>query len=104
MYARRVQAKICQSQIDANQPPVWSVRYCIASPSFRTQYFEGVQGTVPPEIAAVVAQPGRDITEGMPCDISVTLPTEPAGKQFHAEFFYNQWNVFCLLKPMPPTA
>jgi hypothetical protein len=96
--------KSAQSQIDASQPPIWTVKYCIASPSFRTQYFEGVQGIVPPEIAAVVAQQGRDIAESVTCEISVTLPTESTDKPFHAEFFYNQWNVFCLLEPMLPTA
>ena len=95
--------KSMQYQIDASRPPIWSVKYCIASPSFRTQYVEGLQGTVPPEIAAVVAQPGRDIAESVTCEIPITLPTDPAGKPFHAEFFYNQWNVFCLLTPVLPT-
>jgi len=93
--------KFSQSQVDANQPQVWPVRYCIASPSFRTQYFEDVQGAVPPEIAAVVAQPGRDIAESVISEIPITLPTISDGSPFRAEFFCNHWNVFCLLMPRP---
>jgi hypothetical protein len=88
-----------RSRIDANQSPVWSARYCIASPSFRTQYVEEVKGRVPAEIAAVVAQPGRDIAESVTCEVFITLPTSPDNLPFCAEFFCNTYNIFCLLTP-----
>jgi hypothetical protein len=87
-----------RSQIDANQSPIWSVKYCIASPLFRTQYFEEVRATLSPEITSAVAQSGRDIAEETTCEISVTLPKEQIEKPFLAKFFYNQYNIFCLLQ------
>ena len=93
-----------RARIDAAQTPAWSVRYCVASPLFRAQYFTGVQGVVSPDVAAAVAQPGRDIADSLVCDVSLTSPTERAELPFRAEFFYNQWNIFCLLTPKQPPA
>jgi len=90
-----------RARIDAAQSPTWSVRYCVASPSFRTRYVAEVKGVVPSEVAAVVAQPGRDIAQSVACEISLTLPTEQSSRPFLAEFFCNQWNIFCLLTPKP---
>jgi hypothetical protein len=93
-----------QSRIDVSQSPIWSVKYCIASPSFKTQYVAEVEGIAPPDVVTIVAQPGHDVADSYSCEVSLTLPTEPVGKPFLAEFFYNQYNIFCLLRPTPPTA
>ncbi|MGD0898451.1 MAG: ImmA/IrrE family metallo-endopeptidase [Thermoguttaceae bacterium] len=91
-----------KAQIDDAQAPTWSVRYCVASPSFKVRYFTGVQGTVPSETAALVAQPGRDIAESVVIDVTLASPTDHSDLPFQAEFFYNRWNIFCLLTPKKP--
>jgi len=85
--------------LDVDAVPTWSVRYCIASPSFKTTYFEKVSGTVPPEAIAVVTQTGRDIAESFVSEIEIAGPTG-ATKRFRAEFFSNTYNIFCLMTPV----
>ena len=91
-----------RARIDASQTPVWSVRYCVASPLFRARYFTEVQGTVSPDVVAIVTKSGRDIADSVIRDVAITSPTERADLPFCAEFFYNQWNIFCLLTPRQP--
>ena len=93
-----------RARIDVSQTPVWSVKYCVASPSFRSRYFTKFEGTLAPEVVAVVTQPGRDIADSLMGDVSLTVPTEEAELPFQGEFFYNQWNIFCLLIPKSPPA
>ena len=87
------------AQIDIDRPAVWTKTYVVASPAFKATYFADVQAiVVPDEIVAVVTQPGRDIAEGHRIEGTVRNRT---GEQipFEAEFFFNQYNIFCLLIP-----
>lgn len=86
------------SRIDLDATPVWQVRYCAASPSFRTRFFTEVKGSVPPAVALQLMQPGRDIADGVAVGLEVeTRKGETA--RFNAEFFYNQYNIFGILIP-----
>lgn len=88
-----------QSGGELAQLPTWSVRYCVPSATFKTQYFESVSGTVPPEVVAVVTQPGRDIADSHKLEVTVRSSSEQREFQFTAEFFSNTYNIFCLLTP-----
>ena len=84
--------------VDVDAIPNWTVRYCVASPSFKTTYFEKVNGTVPPEAVVAVTRPGGDIRDTFDCELDIAAP---GGKEsrFRAQFFYNRYNIFCLLMP-----
>jgi len=86
-------------RIDQDAPPAWRVRYCAASPSFRTRFFTWVKGAVPPDVALELIRPGRDIADGVPVELPIKIPT---GETVHlnAEFFYNQYNIFGILKSL----
>ncbi|OAI47802.1 hypothetical protein AYO44_08895 [Planctomycetaceae bacterium SCGC AG-212-F19] len=86
--------------LDENVTPNWTVRYCIASPTFKTTYFEKVNGAVPPEAVAVVTQQGRDIADGYVTEIAVSGRGGADKVLFRAEFFSNTYNIFCLLTPV----
>lgn len=88
-----------QSGGELAQPPAWSVRYCISSATFKTQYFESISGTIPAEIVAVVTQPGRDIADSHIVDVTVRSSSEQKEFPFSAEYFSNTYNIFCLLTP-----
>ncbi len=88
-----------QSGSELAQLPAWSVRSCVASATFKTQYFESVSGTAPAEVVAMVAQPGRDISDSHRIDLAVRSSIEQKEFQFSAEFFGNPQNIFCLLTP-----
>lgn len=85
--------------LDASVVPQWTTRYSVASPLFKAKYFEKLTGTAPPEAVAAVTRPGRDIADSHICDLDI--PSRVAGSvvRFHAEFFSNTYNVFCLLTP-----
>jgi hypothetical protein len=85
--------------VDVDAIPTWTVRYCIASPAFKTRYFEKVSGMVPPEAVAAVTQPGHDIANSFVRELGIT---GRAGDEstFRAEFFCNTYNIFCLLTPV----
>ena len=85
--------------VNADAVPTWNVRYCIASPTFKTTCCERVSGTVPPEAVAVVTQPGRDFADSVVCEIGIT---GRAGDETvcRGEFFCNTYNIFCLLTPV----
>jgi hypothetical protein len=85
--------------LDVDALPTWIVRYCIASPTFKTTFFEKVSGTVPPEAIAIVTQPGHDIAQGYVCNIGISGRGANAVTMFRAEFFSNTYNIFCLLTP-----
>ncbi len=88
-----------QSGGELAQLSTWSVRYCVASATFKTQYFESVSGTAPPEVVAVVTQPGRDIADSHKLEVTVRSSSEQREFQLTAEFFSNTYNIFCLLTP-----
>jgi len=86
------------AQLDADAEQVWEVRYCIASPVFKARFFARVTGNMPADVASELLSPGRGITESVVRDI---LVSSPGGEKrpFRAEFFYNQYNMLCLLTP-----
>ena len=87
------------AQIDTDRTPTWSVRYCVASPRFKTRFFESVSGQVPQEIVAAVTTPGRDIADSIPYEMAVDGPGREPSSVFNAAFFWNTFNIFCLLTP-----
>jgi len=86
------------SRIDLDAPPAWRMRYCAASPSFRTRYSIGIEGPVPPAVVLKLMQPGRDIADGIVVELEVETRKGEAAR-FDAEFFYNQYNIFGILTP-----
>ncbi len=77
----------------------WDVKYCIASPTFKTTYFERINGSVPDDVASVVTQPGRDIADSVVTELRISPRGSTEEVPFQAEFFSNTYNVFCLLAP-----
>jgi Zn-dependent peptidase ImmA (M78 family) len=86
----------CASDIAAQS--TWTVRYCIASPTFKTRYYEKIYGTVPEEAVTTVTAPGRDIADSYTIEVQIKNQSAEI-KAFQAEFFYNTYNIFCLLTP-----
>jgi len=86
------------AQLDADAEPIWEVRYCVASAVFMSRFFARVSGNVPPDVASDLLSPGRDIKESIARDIAIARGKE-GELPFRAEFFYNQYNIFCLLTP-----
>lgn len=91
--------KTTETRVDLDRQATWSVKYCVASAPFKTRCFERVRGIVPTEVVAVVAQPGRDIADSHVVDLSVECSSPVRECPFQAEFFFNQYNIFCLLTP-----
>ena len=89
-----------QSSGELAQPPVWSVRYCVSSVTFKSRYFQSVSGAVPAEVAEVVTQSGRDIADSHRIEVTVRSSGERKESLVSAEFFSNTYNIFCLLTPM----
>ncbi|MBN1588018.1 MAG: ImmA/IrrE family metallo-endopeptidase [Pirellulales bacterium] len=88
-----------QHNIDVDATPSWDVRYCAASPIFKTRFFEKLRGEVPPEAVAAVTQSGKGIEDSYVCEISVSDSATDKQTIFQAEFFFNTYNIFCLLTP-----
>ena len=84
--------------IDTAQTPRWVVKYAVPSPSFANQYFQGVSGDVPSDVAALVTEAGRDIANSVMREIAIS---GPQGQRYElvAEFFSNHINIFALLQP-----
>lgn len=80
------------SGIDLN----WPVGYCVSNSSFKNIYFESLKGELPKEFAAKVAVSGGDIANSITQEISISTPTSQT-YNFIAEYFYNQYNIFCFL-------
>ncbi len=88
-----------RGRINPDATPVWTKKYTIASPPFKTQHFADLRSAVlPAGLAAIVTAPGRDIAESHECDVTVG---DPSGKRIplHGEFFYNQYAILALLTP-----
>jgi hypothetical protein len=85
--------------LNVDAVPTWSVRYCIASPTFKTTYFEKISGAVPPEAVGAVTQSGQDIADSFVCNLGIAGRTAADVTMFRAEFFCNTYNIFCLLTP-----
>ena len=85
-----------ERRINLDVKPLWRIRYCIGSPTFVTRYFPRAQGTLDPEEAAIITQPGKDIAESITTELSIKGPKEMTWR-FQAEFFSNQYNIFGFL-------
>ncbi|MBT5020194.1 MAG: ImmA/IrrE family metallo-endopeptidase [Planctomicrobium sp.] len=80
--------------------PQWKIRYCIPSPSFSNRYFQKLtQGIVPTEVWAKISTPGRDLDQSETLTVQISCVTDAQPLPFHAEYFYNRYNVFCFLRP-----
>lgn len=79
----------------------WCLHYCHASPSFRSQYFSGIEGDLPADVASALTQPGCGIldVEKRIFNIGSAGGVE---NRFLAEFFTNTYKVFCFLTPERP--
>lgn len=88
-----------KAQIDVDSPATWNVRYCVASPTFKDRFFAEITGGVPIDVASEIAVPLRDIRETIQREVVVDIT---GGKSvcFQAEFFFNQYNIMCLLVPV----
>ncbi len=85
------------ARIDANRQSRWSVRYCVASPLFKTRYFERLKGVVPEKVVADVTAPGSNLVDSVTTDFEITGRKPNATMTFQAEYFCNTYNIFCLL-------
>jgi len=84
---------------DIDAQSTWTVRYCVASPTFKTSYYEKVNGTVSQETVTMVTASGRDIADSYTTEARIKNQSGET-KAFQAEFFYNTYNIFCLLTPV----
>lgn len=75
----------------------WGTMYSIASPAFAVKYSEDVVGEVPAEIVQELQRPGRPIFPGVVGQMKLHIGQERV--TLRAEFFYNGFNIFCLLTP-----
>jgi len=87
------------SRVDPDAQPVWSKKYTIASVPFRTKYFSDLHSAViPPDVAAQVLAPGRDIADSVTHEVTIKTAAG-IDARFRAEFFSNTYSIFCLLRP-----
>jgi len=88
----------CNSRAELDGEQLWKVKYSNASASFRTRFFSRIKGHVPPKIAKKFKYQFGDIADTEKCDVIVSEGEE---KKFHlhAEYFFNQYNIMCLLTP-----
>ncbi len=87
-----------ETSLDANRPPTWRVRYYVASAPFRVDYFDRISGVLPEDVAAEVMV-WTDVATSLLRDAAITA-SDGRTFQMNAEFFTNQFNVFCLLTPI----
>jgi len=83
--------------VDVDAVPIWTVRYCVASPTFKTTYFEKISGVLPAETVAAVTQPGRDIVDRVVGEVEIASRAGNAKTTFRTESFSNTYNFFCLM-------
>lgn len=88
-----------RQMVDTAAAPSWTIRYCVSSPSFKARFFDRVSGSIPAPLLARVTVPGRDIADSVCEQVHIGAPTGGDPRRFNAEFFWNTYNVFCLLTP-----
>jgi len=86
-------------RIDLTQPAQWAVKYSIPSRTFAVRLFSGVEGSLDSEDASRIAVPDRDIADSVVTEGRLALP-DGTEHTFRSEYFYNQYNIFCLLQPV----
>ncbi len=86
------------NQADLDAESVWKVKYCIPSPTFRTRFFSKVTGQAPATIGKKLATPFGNIMDTEMVNLTIS---GGEGQSFpcQAEFFYNRYNIMCLLTP-----
>jgi hypothetical protein len=86
--------------IEAPQNLQWHVHYSVPSSSFANKYFQKLtSGGVPEVVYSAVSADGRDIDRSETVELSIGCRGLAQPSRFNAEFFYNQYNVFCFLTP-----
>jgi len=85
-----------RSAIDASQSPVWCVKYCCASASFKARWFERLDGEVPAEIAAALSVGARDVADSIMAESALG---GVEGSNFRFEWFYNRYDIMALVRP-----
>jgi hypothetical protein len=85
-------------RIDLTRAAHWTVRYSIPSRAFAVRFFSGVEGSLDSEDAARIAAPDRDIADSVVVEGRLALP-DGTEHTFRSEYFYNQYNVLCLMEP-----
>jgi hypothetical protein len=86
-------------RIDIARAPRWDVRYSVASPTFSCLYFARVRSNVDNPYVLQVATADRDIPDSVTAQEAVNLP-DGCTVHVQTEYFFNQYNVFCLLRPL----
>lgn len=80
-----------RSVIDASQPPVWRVKYCCASASFRARWSARLEGEVPSEIVAALTAGARDVGDSIVAEM-------PLRGAFGFEWFTNGYAIMALVR------
>jgi hypothetical protein len=88
-----------KARVNVKETPDWSVRYCVASPTFRTRFFEKLTGCVPADIAATVTERWRDLANSCVREMTIASLSQGNAISLRAEFFSNTYSIFCLLTP-----
>lgn len=83
--------QVDRSIIDASQPPVWRVKDCCASASFRARWCARLEGEVPAEIVAVLTAGARDVGDSIVTEV-------PLGGAFGFEWFTNGYAIMALVR------
>ncbi len=86
-------------RIDIGQEPRWDVRYSVPSPTFSRLYFARLRSNVDNPYVIEAARADRDIAESVTAKQAARLP-DGRTIHFQMEYFFNQYNVFCLLQPV----
>jgi len=93
-------ARVADDQrIDISLAPRWVVKYSVPSRTFAVRFFSRVEGTLDEEDAAKLAVPGRDIVDSVTKEERFAL-ADGTEATFRAEYFFNQYSIFCLLQPV----
>lgn len=86
--------------VDVSGADRWNVRYCVGSPSFKVQYFQEVNGSLPDDVTGQLVQSGRDIADSIYREVVIKSRTNDKAYRMKVEYFYNQYNIFALVVPL----
>jgi hypothetical protein len=90
-----------QDVVNSDAKPEWRIHYCVPSPSFGNKYFQRVSGGgVPDEVFQRISANGRNLEHSETEQVGIPCRSGSDPLLFNAEYFYNQYNVFCFLTPV----
>lgn len=89
-----------QNCLDAANDDIWEAKYCIASKTFRVQYFTRVEGTIPEDVIVELKQKGGDIANSVIKEIPISSASRTKTFHFKSEFFTNSYNIFSFWTPI----